>query len=158
MIEYFWLLISLIILVLVLWKPVKEQLIGALDRRADQIRRELDEAQRLREEAQALLAKHQRQLHDGEGLAASILQHGAEENERVEKQLRADLTASIERRTRAAEERIAQEEASAVAEIRGKAADLAIRTTRRLLAEQLDPAKEQDLISSAIKDVRQKLA
>ncbi|HWL67318.1 MAG TPA: hypothetical protein VNS22_02925 [Geminicoccus sp.] len=158
MIEYFWLLISLIILVLVLWKPVKEQLIGALDRRADQIRRELDEAQRLREEAQALLAKHQRQLHDGEGLAASILQHGAEENERVEKQLRADLAASIERRTRAAEERIAQEEASAVAEIRGKAADLAIRTTRRLLAEQLDPAKEQDLISSAIKDVRQKLA
>jgi F-type H+-transporting ATPase subunit b len=158
MIEYFWLLISLIILVLVLWKPVKEQLIGALDRRADQIRRELDEAQRLREEAQALLARHQRQLHDGEGLAASILQHGAEENVRVEKQLRADLAASIERRTRAAEERIAQEEASAVAEIRGKAADLAIRTTRRLLAEQLDPAKEQDLISSAIKDVRQKLA
>jgi F-type H+-transporting ATPase subunit b len=68
------------------------------------------------------------------------------------------MAASIERRTRAAEERIAQEEARAVAEIRGKAADLAIRTTRRLLAEQLDPAKEQDLIGRAIQDVRQKLA
>ncbi|WP_027133739.1 F0F1 ATP synthase subunit B family protein [Geminicoccus roseus] len=158
MIEYFWLLISIIILALVLWKPVKEQLIGALDKRADQIRKELDEAQRLREEAQSLLAKHQRQLHDGEGLAASILEHGAEENARVEKQLRADLAASIERRTRAAEERIGQEEARAVAEIRGKAADLAIRTTRRLIADQLDPAKEQDLIASAIQDVRQKLA
>jgi F-type H+-transporting ATPase subunit b len=158
MIEYFWLLISIIILALVLWKPVKEQLIGALDKRADQIRKELDEAQRLREEAQSLLAKHQRQLHDGEGLAASILEHGAEENARVEKQLRADLAASIERRTRAAEERIGQEEARAVAEIRGKAADLAIRTTRRLIADQMDPAKEQDLIGAAIQDVRQKLA
>src|SRR4051812_16015189 len=122
MIEYFWLLIAIIILALILWKPIREQTLGALDRRADQIRRELDEAQRLREEAQALLAKHQRQLHDGEGLAASILEHGAEENARVERQLRADLAASIGRRTRAAEERIAQEEARAVAEIRGKAA------------------------------------
>jgi F-type H+-transporting ATPase subunit b len=158
MMEYFWLLISLIILVLVLWKPVKEQLVGALDRRADQIRRELDEAQRLREEAQALLAKHQRQLHDGEGLAATILERGAEENARVEAKLRADLEAAINHRTRAAEERIAQEEARAVAEIRGKATDLAMRTTRRLIVDQLDPAKEQDLIASAIRDVRQKLA
>jgi F-type H+-transporting ATPase subunit b len=141
MMEYFWLLISLIILVLVLWKPVKEQLVGALDRRADQIRRELDEAQRLREEAQALLAKR-----------------GAEENARVEAKLRADLEAAINHRTRAAEERIAQEEARAVAEIRGKATDLAMRTTRRLIVDQLDPAKEQDLIASAIRDVRQKLA
>jgi F-type H+-transporting ATPase subunit b len=158
MMEYFWLLIAIIILALVLWKPIKETLIGTLDRRADQIRKELDEAQRLREEAQGLLAKHQRQLHDGEGLAATIMQRGAEENARVEAQLRADLEAAIDRRTRSAEERIAQEEALAIAEIRGKAADLAMRTTRRLIAEQLDPAKEQDLISSAIKDVRQKLA
>lgn len=158
MIEYFWILISIIILALILWKPVKEQLIGALDKRADQIRRELDEAQRLREEAQGLLAKHQRQLHDGEGLAATILERGAEENVRVEQQLRDDLTASIARRTKAAEERIAQEEARAVAEIRGRAVDLAMRATRRLITEQLDPAKEQDLVSSAIQDVRQKLA
>ena len=158
MMEYFWLLVAIIILVLVLWKPVKENLIGALDKRADQIRRELDEAQRLREEAQALLAKHQRQLHDGEGLAATILQRGAEENARVEAQLRADMEAAVERRTKAAEERIAQEEGRAIAEIRSKAADLAMRTTRRLLVDQMDPAKEQDLIASAIQDVRQKLA
>ena len=156
--EYFWLVIAIVILALVIGKPARDQIFGALDRRADQIRRELDEAQRLREEAQGLLAKHQRQLHDGEGLAATILERGAEENARVEQQLRADLTAAIDRRTKAAEERIAQEEASAVAEIRGKAADLAIRTTRRLIAEQLDPAKEQDLIGQAIEDVRQKLA
>ena len=156
--EYFWLTIAIVILVLVVGKPAREQIFGALDKRADEIRRELDEAQRLREEAQSLLARHQRQLHDGEGLAASILERGAEENARVEQQLRADLSASIERRTKAAEERIAQEEAGAVAEIRAKAADLAMRTTRRLIAEQLDPAKEQDLIASAIKDVRQKLA
>lgn len=156
--EEFWLTIGLIILVLVLWKPVKENLIGALDQRAAQIRQELDEAQRLREEAQALLAKHQRQLHDGESLAATILQRGADENTRIEAQLRKDLEESIERRTRQAEERIAQGEAQALAEIRARAADLAMRTTRRLIAEQVDPAKEQDLIGKAIGEVRQKLA
>jgi F-type H+-transporting ATPase subunit b len=156
--DYFWLLMSIIILVLVLWKPIKENVIGALDARSDAIRRELDEAQRLREEAQALLAKHQRQLHEGEGLAATILQRGSEENARVDAQLRADMESAVDRRTKAAEERIAQEEARAVAEIRAKATNLAVRTTRRLLIDQIDPAKEQDLIASAIQDVRQKLA
>ena len=56
------LVVALIILVVALWRPVKRALLGALDSRAETIRRELDDAQRLHEEAKALLARYQRQL------------------------------------------------------------------------------------------------
>ena len=61
-----WLLIALIILVAVIYKPVTRVIFGALDGHAAKVRAELDQAKRLREEAQSLLASHQRQLLGGE--------------------------------------------------------------------------------------------
>ena len=63
------LLACLVVLIVLIWKPVKKAVVGALDGRAEKIRNELDEAQRLHEEAKSLLAKYQRQLHEGEKLA-----------------------------------------------------------------------------------------
>jgi F-type H+-transporting ATPase subunit b len=153
----FWLAIGLIILIAVLWKPASKAILGALDGRRERIRRELDEAQRLHEEAKALLAKYQRQLHEGETLAAEILEQAEAERSRVEARLRQDFDSSVQRRTQQAVDRIAQEEARAVQEVRTRAADLAVRTTRRLLTEQLGPAQAQKLMSGSIEEVRRKL-
>ena len=119
------LLVCLIILVVLLWKPVKKAVLGTLDARADKIRSDLDEAQRLHEEAKTLLAKYQRQLHEGEKLAADILAQAEGQRQRFEEKMRADYDLAVKRRTDLAMERIAQEEARAVKEVRGRAADLA---------------------------------
>jgi F-type H+-transporting ATPase subunit b len=152
------LLIALIILVVVLWRPAKRALIGALDARGEAIRRELDDARRLHEEAKGLLAKYQRQLQEGEALAAEILEHAEAERSRLEARLRQDFEQTVQRRTQQAMDRIAQEETRALQDVRARAADLTVRTTRRLLAEQLGPDQAQRLIAGSIEEVGRKLA
>ena len=60
----FWVAVSFVAFFVVVWKPLKGALLGGLDARAERIRKELDEAQRLREEAQTLLAELQRKQRD----------------------------------------------------------------------------------------------
>lgn len=152
------LLVALIILVVALWGPAKRMIVGTLDGRAERIRSELDEAQRLHEEAKALLAKYQRQLGAGEKLAAEIVAGAEAERARLEQKMRADYDAAVKRRTDQAMDRIAQEEQRAVAEVRTRAADLAVRTARRLLTEKVGEREAQGMIQGAIRDVSRKLA
>lgn len=152
------LLICLVILIALVWKPFKRNVLGALDSRAEKIRSELDEAQRLHEEAKALLAKYQRQLHEGEKLAADILAQAEAQQRRFEEKMRTDSEHAIQRRTELAMERISQEEGRAVQEVRARAADLAVRTTRRLLSERVGQDQAQALVTGAIDEVKRKLA
>jgi F-type H+-transporting ATPase subunit b len=150
--------VALIILVVAVWKPFKRNVLGALDARAERIRAELDEAQRLQEEAKVMLAKYQRQLHEGERLAADIVAQAEAERARLEQKMRADFDAAVKRRTEQAVERIAQEEQKALAEVRARAADLAVRTARRLLTERVGEREAQAMVRGAIEDVSRKLA
>ena len=104
------LLLALAILVAAIWKPLTKTIFGALDGHADKVRAELDEAKRLREQAQTMLAEHQRQLAGGEGHAKTIVEHARTEAERQSERHRAELAAALERRTAQALDRIAQEE------------------------------------------------
>ena len=152
------LLVCLIILVVLIWKPTKKAVLDALDSRAEKIRHELDEAKRLHEEAKALLARYRRQLSEGEALAADIATQSEQQRHRFEAKMRADFDLAVKRRTDQALERIAQEEGRALQEVRGRAADLAIRATRRLLADKVGAGEAQNLIRGAIEEVKAKLA
>lgn len=152
------LLVCLILLVVVIWKPLKSTVVGTLDGRAEKIRHDLDEAQRLHEEAKAMLAKYERQLHEGEKLAADITAQAEAQRQRFEERMRTDYETALKRRTELAMERIQQEESQAVQEVRARAADLAIRTTRRILTEKVGQSEAQAMVKSAIEEVGRKLA
>jgi F-type H+-transporting ATPase subunit b len=152
------LLICLIILVVLVWKPARKAVLGTLDGRAEKIRTDLDEAQRLHDEAKALLAKYQAQLQHGEALAADIVAQAETQRQRFEEKMRADFDLAVKRRTELAMERIAQEESRALQDVRSRAADLAVRTTRRLLSEKVGAGEAQSLIQGAIEEVKRKLA
>lgn len=153
-----WLLISLVVLVVVVYKPVTGMIFGALDGHSAKVRAELDQAKRLREEAQSLLATHQRQLLGGEDRARAIVEHAKQETERQIERHRSELEESLQRRTEHAMARIAQEEARALQEVRSRAATLAVRTTQRLLREQVEGERAQALLDDAIAEVGRKLA
>jgi F-type H+-transporting ATPase subunit b len=153
-----WLLIALIILIAVIYKPVSRAIFGALDGHSGKVRAELEQAKRLREEAQSLLATQQRQLLSGEDRARAIVEQARAETERLVERHRSELEASMGRRTEHALARIAQEEARALQEVRDRAATLAIRTTERLLREQVDGQQAQTLLDDAIEEVGRKLS
>jgi F-type H+-transporting ATPase subunit b len=155
-----WLLevIALLILIALIFRPLSRLVAGALDGHATKVRAELDGAKRLREEAQTLLANYQRQRVSGEDQARSIVEHARVETERQIERHRAELEASLKRRTEQVIGRIAQEEARAIQELRAYAATLAIRTTERLLRERVDGPQAQAMLDGAIEQIGRKLS
>jgi F-type H+-transporting ATPase subunit b len=153
-----WLLIALVILIAIIYKPLTRTLFGALDGHAAKVRAELEEAKRLREEAQSLLAEHQRKLAAGKDQAQAIAEHARAEVRRQTERHGVELEATLQRRTEQAMDRIAREEQRALQEVRTQAATLAIRTTERLLADQLDGQRARTLLDAAIAEIGRKLS
>ena len=152
------LLVALLILVALIYKPLTRTVFGALDGHAAKVRAELSDAKRLREEAQSLLAEHQRRLAAGEDQAKAIVEHARAEVQRQTERHRVELEASLQRRAEQAMDRIAREEARALQDVRTQAATLAIRITEQLLVDQLDGQRAQTLLDDAIAEVGRKLS
>lgn len=153
----FWVAIAVIIAIAgVVWKT--SPLIGkALDDRAGKIRAELDEARRLREDAQRLLADYQRKQRDGLKEAEQIVALAKSEAERAAAEAARELAAALERRQAQALEKIALAESKAVAEVRHIVVDVAVAAVRRMLAQELDAGRRSRLIDDAIAELPQLL-
>jgi F-type H+-transporting ATPase subunit b len=153
----FWVLIAAVIFVAAVWKPVSRNVTGALDARAARIRTELDEARRLREEAEQLVAEYRAKEREAAAEAEAIVRHARDEAERIAAQSARDLEQALERRQRMAEERIAQAEAKALDEIRGVAIDVAISAAREVIVAELDARRGAALLDAAIVTLPQRL-
>jgi F-type H+-transporting ATPase subunit b len=153
----FWVLVAAAIFVAVVWKPARNSLIGTLDERAARIRAELDEAKKLRDEAEQLLAQYQQKEREAAAEAAAIIAHAIEEAERIAAQSARDLDQALARRQRLAEERIAQAEMKALDEIRAVAVDVAIGAAREVIQSQIDDQRGGALLDAAIAALPQRL-
>lgn len=153
---HFWEAVAFLLAVALVWKKATSGINGALDQRAAKIRDELDEARKLREEAQATLANYQRKQRDALKEAEAIVTQAKAEAERLGAQAAHDLEAAIQRRQRLAEEKIVQAEQKALAEVRAAAVDVAVGAARRVLAEDMG-ARGGKLIDQAIDNLPQRL-
>jgi F-type H+-transporting ATPase subunit b len=152
-----WILLAVVAFVIGVWKPARRAILGRLDTRAARIRDELESARRLREEAQQALAAYRKQQQEGAAQAEAILAHARAEAERIAAEAARNLEETLERRRRLAEERIAQEEAKALAEIRAITVDVAISAARQVIAAELDEQRGAALIDAAIAALPQQL-
>jgi F-type H+-transporting ATPase subunit b len=152
-----WVLLAVVVFVIGVWKPARRVILGRLDARAARIRDELETARRLREDAQEALATYQKQQREAAAEAAAILAHARTEAEHIAAQAARNLEETLERRQRLAKERIAQEEAKALAEIRAITVDVAISTARQVIAAGLDERRGAALIDAAIAELPQQL-
>ncbi|HLY45743.1 MAG TPA: F0F1 ATP synthase subunit B [Stellaceae bacterium] len=153
----FWVAVAAAIFVAVAWKPVRRMLIGSLDERAVRIRSELDEARRLRDEAEQLLAQYQAKEREAAAEAQAIIVRAEDEARRIAAQAERDLEAALARRQRLAEERIAQAEAKVLDEIRATAVDVAVAAAREVIAAELDEERGAALVDAAIAALPQRL-
>lgn len=154
----FWALIGLVLFIaLIAYLKVPGKIGGALDKRADDIRDELEEARRLREEAQALLSDYQRKRHEAEEEAANIVAEATAEAERLTVETNKALEEMIARRTKAAEDKIAQAESQAVKEVRSKAADIAVRAAEDILSSKVKDKVADDILAKSIDQVKDNL-
>lgn len=154
----FWVLVSFVLfLALLAYLQVPAMIGKALDARADGIRKDLDEARKLREEAQALLADYQRKAKDAESEAKAIVEQAKKEAEALAADAQRSLTESIERRSKLAEEKIARAEAQAVSEVRATAVDSALAAAHSILKSRVTGGTSDSLIDQSIGDLKGKL-
>ena len=130
---------------------------GMLDKRAESIKSELDEAKALREEAQALLASYERKQKEVQEQSERIVAAAKEEATNAAAAAKADIEKSITRRLAAAEEQIASAEASAVKEVRDQAITVAIGAAKDVIAKQMDAKSAGAMIDDSIAEVAERL-
>lgn len=153
----FWVAIAFFVFAgLMIWKA-RQPVLKGLDARAERIKTELDEAQRLREEAQKMLAEYKRKQRDVAKEAEDLLANARHEADLLRRQAAADLEQTLARREKAALEKIAQAETQAVLDVRAKAVDIAIAATAKLLSENVDATRDQALLDDAIKNLGSRL-
>ncbi|MFG1464050.1 ATP F0F1 synthase subunit B [Xanthobacter sp. DSM 24535] len=153
-----WVAIAFVVFVaILLYAGVHRTIAGALDSRGARIAAELDEARRLKEEAQKLVAEYKRKQREAEAEAESIVTAAKAEAERLAAETKAKLEDFIARRTRMAEEKIAQAESQAVADVKAFAADAAVKAAEHLLTGSVTGNLAERLIGGAIADVKAKL-
>ncbi len=126
----------------------------ALDERAETIRRRLDEAARLHEEARAVLADYKKKQQEAVAEAEAIKALARKEAEAYAEETRRALAESLARRTQMAEEKIAQAEAQALQDVRNVAAELAVTLAEKLVAEKMTEAHQDKLVDETIDHIR----
>lgn len=142
---------------LLLWKKVPAMAAGSLDARADSIRKELEDARKLKQEAQALLADYERRRKEADKEADAIIQQAKTEAKALAAETQASLKESLERRTKLAEDKIARAEAQATAEVRTAAIDAAIAAAEKLIGAKLNGAAADGLIEQNIRELKGRL-
>jgi F-type H+-transporting ATPase subunit b len=154
----FWVAVAFVAFLLILAYYKVPALIGkALDDRAAAIRKELDEARRLREEAQSLLADYQRKHRNAGQEAEAIVEQARREAEAFSAETRKALAEKVERRRRQAEEKIARAEAQAVEDVRAAAVDMAIAAAEKILREKAAGPGGAALIDESIRTIKSRL-
>lgn len=150
--------IAFVVFLGILWYAgVPKKIAAALDKRAVRIKAELDEARRLREEAQTLLASYERKQKEAEAQVADIVAHARTEAEEAAEQAHKDLEMAIQRRLRGAEEQIQAAEDGAVRAVRDEAIKVATAAAGEAIAKSMTAEKQAGLIDAGIATVGAKL-
>lgn len=153
----FWVAISFVIFAFIAFKMGRKSVIGALDNKINEIKSEIENAERLRVEAQELLAQYQRKQRDAENEAADILARAKEQAKMLQDNAQKELAEVMDRRETQLAERLRRIEENAIAEIQGHAADLAVAATTEMIARSLDEKANTALNEDAIKNLSKHL-
>jgi F-type H+-transporting ATPase subunit b len=152
-----WVAIAFVLFLgLLIYMGAHRRVLDGIDGRRARIKAELDEAVRLREEAQAVLTEFERKAREAEGEAAAIIAGAKAEAERLAVEAKARMEDFVARRTKMAESRIAQAEAQALADVRGAAADTAVAAAEKILAAAAKGKVAEDLLAKGIEDIKRK--
>jgi F-type H+-transporting ATPase subunit b len=154
---HFWVNIALVVFIIVAGPKLWKALASTLDQRSLRIKNSLDEAQKLRDEAQTLLNEYQRRQKEAAKEAEGIITAAKELAAHHTQEAMAALEASMARREKLALEKIAQAEAQAAAEVRREAVEVATAATRKLLAQALTDERSTALVDQSIRELDRKL-
>lgn len=152
-----WVTISFIVFAFIAFKLGRKSVLGGLDARIEEVKSEIENAERLRVEAQELLAQYQRKHRDAEKEAKEMIDRASKQADQLRKTAETDLAELMERREAQLAERMRRLEENAIAEIQNHAADLAVAATTEMIIQTLDEKTNASLNEESIKSLSKHL-
>ncbi|PCJ99700.1 MAG: hypothetical protein COA45_02455 [Zetaproteobacteria bacterium] len=150
---YTWYTFSFLIFAAIIIKVASPIITKALDSRIEDIKRELEESENLRVEAQEMLAQYQRKHRDAVQESEKIIKTARENSEQFKAQAEADLDEIMKRREQQLENRLQRMEQNAISEIQAYAADLAMNAATQIIIDKLDKKANSKLVEQSIENV-----
>ena len=147
----------ILFVVFVIWAGLPSTIIKSLDDRSEQIKKELDEARILHEEAQKLLATEKRKLEQCDAEVEEILKQASEQAALITEKSNNLLKEEIQRKQKQADLKIAQARDEAVREVKAKASELSLIIAKGYLKENIDDKIASELIDKSISDLKDNL-
>ena len=149
----FWVAVAFLIFIVLLFKPVRRQFLGALDQHSESIRQEIDEASRLVEEAQSIFADYQKKYRESARECEAIIDQARKKAAHFSAQAEAALHQSVEARKRQATARILQAETEAIQAIRNRTVDITVAAAEKILKTELGDKDKDRLLEAAVKEI-----
>ena len=153
----FWVAVAFCLFVVLSYKKVAALLTGALDERSVKIKNELDEASRLRAEAQQLLDHYKQKQAEYMREAETIIADAVKDAESLRAFSEQELKTTMDARMKSAVDRIAQEESNAIAEVRNHVVDIALSAARALIIDHVSAMPHEELVKLALSDIERKI-
>ena len=141
----------------IIYLGVPGKVVGLLDQRSDAIAQELEEARKLRAEAEAILADYKRRAENTDAEAAAILEQAEREAALYAKEARTAFDETMARRMAIAEQKIKLEEEKARKQIRAQAAELAVAAAEHLIEQKVSGQVAENMITASLDRIKKRL-
>ncbi|MDX1975803.1 MAG: hypothetical protein SFT92_09055 [Rickettsiales bacterium] len=153
----FWIAVAFAVLIALSYKKLARLIAGGLDKRAANIKAELDQARALREEAEALLATYKTKQANYLKEAEAMLLDARKQADLMTQQAEVDAKAALDERTKHAVAKIAQEEQNAINDVKNHVVDVALAAARTIIADYVSTMSHDDVIKLAVSDIERKI-
>jgi F-type H+-transporting ATPase subunit b len=148
-----WTLVLFGVSLLILWKFAFPRISEALDRRQRVIEESIDHADRIRKEADELLAEYRERLTEARGQAEEIIERARRAGEAHERESEADAQDRRERLMEQARRDIELETRKAIQDIRREVADLTVLATEKVTRKTLTEQDQERLVEEALREL-----
>ncbi len=149
-----WYLISFVIFIALVAKPLKGIILGALKNKSENINKELLEAKLLKEEALEILALAERKKIEAEFDATAILEHAQAEIEKTQAKMISDFDIYVEKQNVALSQRVLEMQIAAKDDIRSQMVDTAMKTAEALISKGLSAEKNIEYTLHELKRIK----
>ncbi len=153
----FWVAVAFVAFILLACRPIGRMLFKSLDSRSAQIAQELEQARRLRAEAQAILAMYQQKQQESLKEAEEILAGAKSDAAKMTQQAEVELNAAVEKRMKMAMEKIAQSEVKALQDVQNHVVDIATAAARAIISDYIVNTGNDEIVKQSAAELERKL-
>ena len=148
-----WTVVTFLCLLILLYKMAWKPILTTIETRERTIKESLESAQREREEAQALLEKHQAIMRTAENEAQKIIREYKTMAEKMHKEMTSQSKQEAEKIIKKAQSEIEAEKEAAMVKLRHDIADLVVNATKKFIKDALDDEQQKRLIDQYIAEI-----